>query len=806
MKSCGLGGNRLLRSIWAGMAGACLIFCAMPAAGTADWVSSVAGAEADAAHVGVALQFRRDFTLASVPRELNVRVSADQRFVLFVNGIRVAAGPSRGDLRAWRYAVIDVAPYLRRGSNVLAAQVWSDGRVAPVAQLSSGTTGFFLAAVDPQYARVLDTGPAWRVRLDPSRTVGSGMGQLIKQVGPIFYAAGGPETIEAASQAPDWAGARTTANGWQAATPALAGAAPWRMVADPLPAQRYRRVDSGRVVRLTGIRRGAFPRRAATVAAHSEVSLLIDAGRVLAAYPVLRTSGGAGANISVTYAEALYDPAGRKRGEGGSWARFSDRARVDDGLALGLTDSFKPDGGKNRFAPFWWRAWRFVELKVKTADQPLTLEGFDTYETGYPFEQRGRFVSDDAQLNEIWRIGWQTALFDAHETYMDTAYWEQLQYIGDARIQMLLSYDVAGDARLAVQAMDAFDSSRQIEGIPQSAWPEKNRNPIPPFALLWIGTMHDYWMRQPDTAPLLRNLAGMRSVLDWYAPYVRESGIVRPTPGWPFIDWRPELNGVNRKDGKGPDSCVVTILYFGALQQAADLESALGNAARGAANLAQARRVRHGLETQCWSPERGLFADTPERSSYSQHANALAVLYDLVPKKDQIAVLDRISSPTGGIDAPAGIVGTTFYFSHYLAEAYDHAGAADRYLPMMKSWRKLLDQHFTTWPENPDPTRSDSHAWSAHPTSGLLAYVAGIKPASPGYAKVTITPHLGTLRRLDAALAHPSGLIETRYARTGRRLSATVTLPPGIRGEFRLEGEVRALRPGRNKLELVLAR
>ncbi len=51
------------------------------------------------------------------------------------------------------------------------------------------------------------------------------------------------------------------------------------------------------------------------------------------------------------------------------------------------------------------------------------------------------------ELNQIWDIGWKTALLDAHETYMDTAYWEQLQYIGDTRIQMLVSYDGAGSSR-----------------------------------------------------------------------------------------------------------------------------------------------------------------------------------------------------------------------------------------------------------------------------------------------------------------------------------------------------------------------
>ena len=59
----------------------------------------------------------------------------------------------------------------------------------------------------------------------------------------------------------------------------------------------------------------------------------------------------------------------------------------------------------------------------------------------------------------------------------------------------------------------------------------------------------------------------------------------------------------------------------------------------------------------------------------------------------------------------------------------------------------MLDLGLTTWAETPEPTRSDSHAWSAHPNYDLLTTVAGVEPATPGFATVRIQPHLGTLTR-----------------------------------------------------------
>src|SRR5690242_8945237 len=56
------------------------------------------------------LHFRRSLELSAVPASYLVRVSADNRFILYVNGERVGDGPARGDLTHWRYERFDLAP------------------------------------------------------------------------------------------------------------------------------------------------------------------------------------------------------------------------------------------------------------------------------------------------------------------------------------------------------------------------------------------------------------------------------------------------------------------------------------------------------------------------------------------------------------------------------------------------------------------------------------------------------------------------------------------------------------------------
>ena len=85
------------------------------------------------------LHFRRTLTLPAVPATYIVRVSADNRFILYVNGHRAGDGPARGDLTHWRYERFDLAPLLQPGENLITATVWNFGIYAPVAQISDRT-------------------------------------------------------------------------------------------------------------------------------------------------------------------------------------------------------------------------------------------------------------------------------------------------------------------------------------------------------------------------------------------------------------------------------------------------------------------------------------------------------------------------------------------------------------------------------------------------------------------------------------------------------------------------------------------
>ncbi len=762
----------------------------LPAATPQKWPAQWIAAPDGPARDYDVVYFRKSLSLPAVPAQLVVNVSADTRFELHVNGQRVGAGPALGDVHHWRYETFDIAPYLHSGDNNIAAIVWNFGSSAAVSQMSS-QTAFLLAAEDPQNSSI-NTGGTWQVSHETGRT-------LDRNRPKGYYAAGPAEVMD--GHKINWAWDTATTSGhWSQAHP-LGQAAPtgaqdspthWMLEKDTLPPMQYKPISAGQVVRLTGLpAAGATSlEKPLTIPANSHVTILLDRETLTTAYPSLNVNGGKDASIDLTYAEALYDAKGQK----------GNRNEVADRHIQGIRDHISADGDSRTYRTLWWRTWRYLQLDVTTTDTPLTISSLTAFYTAYPFSQVAHFESNDPELSRIWDVGWRTAQLCSHETYMDTPYWEQLQYVGDTRIQALISYGITGDDRLGRQAMLAYRDSLLTDGLTQSRYPSNLTQVIPPFSLLWVGMLHDFSIYRDDPAFVQSLLPSTRGTLDWFTARQRPDGLLNHIEWWPFVDWSPSLykDGVPPQEADGGSSAI-TLQFIEALQNAAELEDRLGEKDRATRYREQSARASAALLRLNWDEHTGLLADTPTKKTFSQQANSLAVLLDVIPHDKQHAVMTSILNPSAS--APT-IAPASYYFRFYLARAMVHAGLGNDYIAQLDPWRKMLQLGLSTWAETPEPTRSDSHAWSAHPTFDLLTLVAGIAPASPGFKTVRITPHLGDLQHATATMPTPRGLVEVHYTRQNNGWIAVITLPDGLPGELSWHNKTLPLHAGEQSITL----
>ena len=788
---------------------------------TARWIS-VPGAGAQ--DYGV-YYFRKDVDLAAVPADYVVHVTGDNRYKLYVNGQLVSLGPAKGDATHWNYETVDLAPYLKSGRNVIAALVYHEGPEKPDSQISV-SAGFLLQGEGN--ARGLYTDRTWKCLADkaysPRRVSVSG-----------YYVAGPGEEVDFSKTLNGWNTAAVGTEDWLDARQGPAGEPKnvmssnqsdgHNLVPSMLPQMERTDQRLAQVRKAEGVRvPGGFleGKSSLTVPAGTKAELLLDQGFLTNAYFNLRMSGGKGAKVTVGYAESLFIPAPQPEGPDlppgmrledipeDVRAQFANRPRmqrvngkgnrneVEGKIFQGREDFLLSSGAKDQsFTTLSWRTYRYVRIQVETGTEPLILEDVHGTFTGYPFQLAASLETDRKELQDMLEVGWRTARLCATETYMDCPYYEQLQYLGDTRIQALVTLYNTRDDRLVRNFLHLADISRNADGITKSRYPTTLAQYIQPYALSYIYALHDYMMYGGDPQYVFDLLPGAEQILMYFSRFQQEDGRIRNLPGWNFSDWVYTPGWNYGAPLKGADGCSINmdlqLLY--ALEMMADMESEAGFNERADRYAEQADRLAEAVNNAYWNEARGLYADRSEQDLYSQHANALAILCGIVPDGKAADVAHKLL--TDNSLSPCSV-----YYKFYLHQALVRAGLGDEYLSWLDVWRENLAMGMTTWGETSDlnGSRSDCHAWGASPNIEFFRTVLGIDSAAPAFRKVRIQPHLGDLKQIGGSMPHPQGTISVRYERRGPELLAEITLPAGISGDFVWEGKTYALKGGLDRV------
>lgn len=756
---------------------------------SAAWISSPDAAPRD---YGV-YHFRKSFDLDAKPSAFIVHVSADNRYRLFVNGNPICSGPARGNLYNWYYETVDLAPFLQKGKNVVAAMVWNMGVHAPVAQISNQTA--FVLQGDGDAEKIINTDNSWKVTKNLSYTPCSlDNGSRMRS-----YMVVGPGDKVDASRFPwGWERSDFDDSQWEKAswvsTPVAFGYGSdnfWTLIPRniPLMFERMQRIPEVRKTEGMSVGsdflKGKSP---LTIPANSKVSILLDQTFNTVAYPELVISKGKNAEVKLTYAEALYDKDFVK----------GNRNDIEGKSIIGNYDIIIGDGENSRhFRPLWVRTYRYMQLDIQTKEDPLEIDDLYGNATGYPFEVKASFTSNDASLKDIWDVGWRTAQLCAGETYFDCPYYEQLQYEGDTRIQSLISLYVTGDDRLMRKALLDFYQSRVPEGLTQGRYPSSRLQVIPPFSLYWVSMIHDYWMHRKDDAFVSGFLQGAAGVLQWYKDHLdKDKGLLGPMKWWNFVDWNKAFDGGTPDGANNSNSSIISLQYSYTLRQASEMFAYFGRKYEADQYKKLSDSINAATYRYCFDQSKGVMGNTPEKKTFSQHASIMAVLSECIPVSQRKAVMQKILYDTSLSQA-------TFYYRFYLNRALKKLGMSDLYYAELKPWRDMIKIGLTTFAEEPDPTRSDCHAWSSSPNYDFFSIICGINPSSPGFASVDIEPALGSLTNIEGTLPHPAGMIHVKMNRVAQKgIHAEIELPGKLAGIFKWNGNIIKLKPGSQIINL----
>ena len=727
--------------------------------------------------------FRKCFTHSD-----KIRISANCRYKLYVNGIFVQEGPQKGTAERAFADEAEIGGYLFGENNVCAAEVLYYPEDSARRNDSLYYSPFpCLFVEDLSSEPGLNGEDGWKYH-DAGH---------IKITGEPFVPAPihGSEIVQGCAGLNGWKEAGFDDSGWQDAVPyslfdSMKPVAPFNLEPRTIPRMAHARQSFREVV---CVRESAAQTHESLkeqwekmlggtgtveIPANTTQIVEISAGEEMCGYPSLSMAGGGGAEIVFLYSEAYGIPQGEMDTPAGKRLLppvKGDRTDFMNGCLQGTQDRYTPAGSGTKdapevYTPYLFRTFRYIQVRVTTKDQGMSILNYDYLSTGYPLEVKTHLTTSDETMNRIWDISLRTLKRCMHETYVDCPFYEQLQYTMDSRAEMLFTYAVSADDRLARQCMDAFRRTQRSDGILQACAPAVSVNVIPGFSIFYIRMIHDHMMYFGDPDLVREHFGCVDGILEFFRNHLTDKGLVGSVGGvlfqhryWSFIDWCDEWNdsiGVPAAALTGDGSITMESLYYlDGLHAAAELAEYIGRPDMARDYRRRAENLRQAILMYCVGKD-GLIQDGPGQELYSTHCQVWALLTDVTGIEQGRRNLEK----TWGA---AGIPQCSVSMSFYLLEALKKAGMMKEAGRLWEPWKTMLDNHMTTCVENFTDQRSDCHAWGSLILYALPAVYLGIRPTSPGFETFEKNTDPGNLEWIRGELVTPKGVIRIQEGNDG---------------------------------------
>ena len=713
-------------------------------------------------------RFRKKIRLSGEVRKVTARVSADVKYRLWINGVKAGRGPAPagGDYANqeppewWFYDEYDFTGLLRPGENIICAAVC----LLPCVQAdySMGHGGFFFEAevlFKNGERKIISSDESWCAELSRA------------DLSPSCYDAEGDDGnwITRSYNDSHWPGCSTVESRWNLMPAEL----PPLMEAEIRPVRvlvPFKEFDS-RFVNGDSLVTG---RGSALLQPGTPVTFWLDFGKIYSGTVVLCAQANEGVRFTVEAQEII--------------GKSESKAPAETYIAG--KDLLSCEGQELRSA-------QYLKVTVGNLSKPVEIKKISLNFICYPVSYRGSFSSSDGLLDQIYRAGRWSNQICMQQYHMDSPlHQEALGCTGDYMIQSLMNYYTFGDRWLTRK-----DILRTLYYLKQKQGFMFHTS----YSLLWVQMLMDYYQYTGDASLLPEAAPVVSLLLGRFEGYLGRSGLLETPPSFMFIDWVQvgccNLHHPPRLMGQG----ALTAFYCSALDQAARLFSLLGDCARSEQYRRQSEKTKCAFHRCLWDEKKQLYRDgihggaplsvnrwmPPDCGAitFSQHTNALAVLYNIAPKEWQTQIMRSVFENDALIQAQP-------YFLHFVLEAAAHCGQFEAYgLAQIRRWKLLLDEKKDSLKEVWNGFDCDySHAWGGTPTYQLPSKVLGIFPAEPAFRTVGIRPAPSGLDWVKGSVPTKFGTISAEYRKEGAAYRMTLSIPDGcgalVQFPYKAEGTV----------------
>jgi len=728
---------------------------------------------------------RRSFDLDS-PGGMALEISADLRYMLWVNGRRIGFGPPKFHAATPtidRYEISDLA---QEKNNVIVVLVYSlgDYKISSVMPKRGGLWVRLTAGVTQ-----IVSDSSWKMRRDPGywqETASRGSSQPPCEIYDARLGLDHPETADYDDAAWPYAREIGTPPDMQMEVrdiPFMAAeefapdrAIEWGM-ADfteaytdipfdrlaPLITQAKISPDRDSRISPTSYAAHLMALDASGLKSSQVLYVLFDMGRLWTGYPVLTIRGTPGTVVDIIYSEDLLSH--RPRPAKNPFLPYLDRVILGSGVL------------SHRIT--WPKCARYIQLNVHGGD--VVIGHLALERSTYPVQWAGFFASDRPALNQAWEISTHTVQLDMEDSYMDTPWRERGSWLGDDRIKCGAAYAVFGDYALARRFLLQIARGQRPDGTLASKYPANMTSHITTWTLSFSLSVFDYCRASGDWEFGREMLPVVKGVVGWLDSCMTGNGVYEAPPvklthhegTYNFIDWAPvDMRGANT---------AWNAFAYESLRCSAALSARLGESDFATVTSMKAESLKAAFQRVFWNEAQGVFAnglfEGKLLSRWGCQENFLALLFELATPKQTDAIrrqlekedtdnvfivneddYDVVIPESGKIPTVALALSCyrwpdekmvplgTPYFAHYMLQVLIEAGRANSAQDFIeKRWGEFSRQGATSVWEVWDMKQSLSHGWSCSPVALAAHYFLGLHQLPFPQENFRILPVAGRL-------------------------------------------------------------
>ena len=311
--------------------------------------------------------------------------------------------------------------------------------------------------------------------------------------------------------------------------------------------------------------------------------------------------------------------------------------------------------------------------------------------------------------------------------------------------------------------MDDFAKSYRAGGLTQSRYPVVRAQYIPGFSLFFILMLYEHLKRFGDKKFVKKYMPVADGIIDWFVKRL-DGYMVSRSNLWDFIDWSEEYDFVSGTiPARGPIAVYSLMLSY-TLDKLCGIYDSVGYNTK--EYLLLAENIKNDVKERCFDEEKGLYADSPEKSHFSQHTQIWAVLCDIEKEDGAKDILKKSMS----LKCKASLAYTFFLFRAF--EKSDIYETVDKYID---SFRTLVELGCTTTPERlGEDVRSECHAWSAVAIYEFTAKVLGVTYKDDC---VYIQPYITGRNFAKGEVATPEGAVYVEWIIDDDEFKIKVDIP-----------------------------